>query len=88
MVVPITNQYEQLCNAEVLKTMGVPVIKKLSEKYNAIIGEWIENGNAIHVDYPDITETVVDTILNSEYATIPVRGNYQWKEPAYKISHA
>jgi hypothetical protein len=68
--------------------MGVPVIKKLSEKYNAIIGEWIESGNAIHVDYPDITETVIDTILNSNFAPRPVSVDYQWNEPAYKISPA
>jgi uncharacterized protein (TIGR00661 family) len=86
MVVPISNQYEQLCNAEVLKTIGVPVLKKLNEKYNYVLAEWIENGSAIHVDYPDITETVVDTVLNSNFAPRPVTVDYQWNEPAYKIS--
>jgi hypothetical protein len=66
--------------------MGVPVIKKLHEKYISPIAEWIESGSAIHVNYPDITETVVDTILNSHYATRPVTVDYQWNNSPYKVS--
>jgi uncharacterized protein (TIGR00661 family) len=86
MVIPITNQYEQLCNAEVLKTMGVPVIKKLHEKSISAIAEWIENGNAIHVNYPDITENVVDTILSADRAPEVIEADYRWNNAPYKVS--
>lgn len=87
MVVPIVNQYEQLCNAEVLKTIGVPIVKKLHEKYVSLIADWIEGGKAIHVNYPDITEAVVDTILNEHYANRPVTvEDYQWSNQSYEIS--
>jgi uncharacterized protein (TIGR00661 family) len=88
MVVPITNQYEQLCNAEVLKTMGVPVIKKLHEKYISPIAEWIDSEAIVHVNYPDMTETVVDTVLKSYVATETIAADYQWNNSPYKVSPA
>jgi uncharacterized protein (TIGR00661 family) len=87
MVVPITNQYEQLCNAEVLKTMGVPVLKKLHEKYISPIAEWIQSEDIVHVNYPDITEAVVDTVLKS-YVTETIKADYQWNNSPYKVSPA
>jgi uncharacterized protein (TIGR00661 family) len=92
MVVPITNQYEQLCNAEVLKTMGVPIVKKLHPRYVSTIADWIESRETIHVDYPDITEQVVNTILDSLVTFPPVTVpaatpvDYHWGNPSYGVS--
>ncbi len=84
LVIPMTNQYEQLCNAEALKKMGVPVIKKLHEKYVSHIAEWIENGKVIPVNFPDITESVVDMIVNRHSAKSPIM-DYAWEEQTYSI---
>jgi uncharacterized protein (TIGR00661 family) len=67
MVIPQKHQYEQHCNAKLLKDMGVKVIKKLSRKFIVDIEEWVQNGNAIQVDYPDQTKVIVDTIISNEY---------------------
>ena len=63
LVIPMKGQYEQQCNAAALKTMGVPVIKSLKKKYIKDITNWVENDTIVNVDYPDITEQIIDTIL-------------------------
>src|SRR5690348_15224227 len=60
MVIPMKGQYEQHCNAAALKTMGIPVIKSLKAKHADKIKNWIESGIRISVDYPDITENIID----------------------------
>lgn len=40
---PIKNQYEQLCNAEALKSFGVPIIKDIKDLSKEIIGSWYES---------------------------------------------
>lgn len=63
MVIPMKGQYEQQCNAAALKHMGVPVVKSLKKKYLKNIINWIENDNIIEVIYPDITERIIDQLL-------------------------
>ncbi|WP_100613602.1 glycosyltransferase family protein [Confluentibacter citreus] len=63
LVIPMKGQYEQQCNAAALKDMGVPVIKSFKKKYIKNIKDWIENDTIIEVDYPDITEQIIDKIL-------------------------
>jgi uncharacterized protein (TIGR00661 family) len=63
MVIPMKTQYEQHCNVAMLKSMGVPAIKKLKKKHADKFGDWLNNGKAIDVNYPDITEEIVDTII-------------------------
>ncbi len=64
MVIPMKNQYEQHCNAAVLNSMGVSVIKSLKKKRKAKIEEWIKQKNKIHVDYPDQTTLILENIIN------------------------
>lgn len=64
MVIPMKGQYEQHFNAEGLKDVGVPVIKKLSEKYLDKIEEWTASHTFIQVNYLNQTEHIIDTILS------------------------
>jgi uncharacterized protein (TIGR00661 family) len=64
MVIPMKGQYEQQCNAAALKDMGVPVIKSLKIKHINKIKNWIKYGERVKVDYPDITEEIVNKLLN------------------------
>ncbi|MCC5940184.1 MAG: hypothetical protein JJU37_01475 [Balneolaceae bacterium] len=43
MVIPIRNQYEQLCNAAALKKMGVTVVKRVNKKFVKRVNEWLES---------------------------------------------
>jgi uncharacterized protein (TIGR00661 family) len=72
MVIPMKGQYEQQCNAAALKEMGVPVLKKLKLKKVEKILDWVNNGAIISVDYPDITEQVIEEILDKYSQGLPV----------------
>lgn len=61
MVIPIHGQYEQQCNAEALKQMGVSVVEELALQS---IMEWIDFGEIIPVDYPDESEAIIRKLLN------------------------
>lgn len=66
LVIPMKKQYEQQCNAEALKQMSVHVIKSLKSKHHHIIKDWLENGQAVPVDYPDNTAAIVDQIFREQ----------------------
>jgi len=67
LVVPMKTQYEQQCNAAALKKMGIPVIKSLKKKHHWIIKDWIAYGKSVPVNYPDITEQIIDTIITNHF---------------------
>lgn len=67
MVIPMKNQYEQQCNAAVLKFLGVPVIKKLKKKYILDVEEWLKCDQKIEVNYTDQTEDIINHLI-SKYA--------------------
>jgi uncharacterized protein (TIGR00661 family) len=70
MVIPMKGQYEQQCNAAALKEMGVPVLKKLKISKAEKIIDWVTNGEIIEVDYPNITERIIDEVLKKHASTI------------------
>ncbi len=60
IVVPIKGQYEQECNAEALKKMGIPVIKKLDwESYDQIVNH-LNYGYTIKKEYNNLTEHIIE----------------------------
>ena len=64
MVVPMKGQYEQQCNAAALKQMGVPVLKSLKPALVSEIDAWLNETDIIHVDFPDITVSIIDGLLS------------------------
>jgi uncharacterized protein (TIGR00661 family) len=65
MVIPMKSQYEQHCNAAALKSMGVPVIKALKNKYQSAIQKWLASNETVDVTYQHQTPQIVDAILNN-----------------------
>lgn len=65
LVVPMKNQFEQQLNAAALKDLGVPVIKSLSGRYDMVIRTWLELEHRVEVDYPDITQDIVDLLIDA-----------------------
>ena len=63
LVIPMKTQYEQQCNAAALADMGVPVVKSFKMKHLDTIKDWVESEPKIQMYYPDITETIIDRIL-------------------------
>ena len=65
LVIPMKNQFEQWCNSEMLQSMGVSVINKLSKEHHLDLKRWLTNSQPIKVNYPDITEKIIDTIVKN-----------------------
>jgi uncharacterized protein (TIGR00661 family) len=64
LVIPMKNQYEQKCNAEALKTMGVPVLKSLKKKHVPKLMSWVESTAPDRMDYPDQITEIIETVLH------------------------
>ena len=63
MVIPMKGQYEQQCNAAALNKLGVPVLKTLKIDYLNQIKNWVDLPQHINVNYPDITEEIIDKLI-------------------------
>jgi uncharacterized protein (TIGR00661 family) len=70
MVIPMKGQYEQHCNAEGLKYLGVHVINKLGTKNIKNIQEWVNKGKIIPKNFPDLTQVIVDNLLEQYLNTM------------------
>lgn len=68
LVIPMKNQYEQHLNAAALASMGIPLMKSLKEKHHAVLINWLENGIAVDVNYPDRTNEIVEMIVKRHSA--------------------
>jgi len=64
MVIPMKTQYEQLCNAEALSRMGVPVLKSLKEKNHQMILNWLSGDKIVQTDYQDNTAKVIQELMH------------------------
>lgn len=72
-VIPMKHQYEQACNAEMLKGMGVPVLQKLSSEVIPQLQEWIASSKVIPVNYPDNVPLVVEQMMEMAQSQEMVR---------------
>lgn len=63
MAIPMKGQYEQYCNAEGLRDLGIPVAYDLDDKFIPLLQDWVSNQPAIHVDFPDNVAKVVDQLF-------------------------
>lgn len=70
LVIPIKNQYEQLCNAAALANMGVRVIDKLDGSFRQKIEDWIQHGKIVHLNEVADTERLVGELMSSELACV------------------
>ncbi|MGF1533139.1 MAG: glycosyltransferase family protein [Bernardetiaceae bacterium] len=66
-VIPMTNQYEQHCNATALARMGVPVLEALSVKALDRLRDWVMHQTATRVDYPDQTAAIVKRVIETTF---------------------
>lgn len=74
MVIPMQGQYEQQCNAAVLASMDIPVIKSLSRKYQNKINTWLMQEKGVAVHYPDNIKSVVAKVME-DYLAMQLTAN-------------
>ncbi len=65
MVIPMKRQYEQECNAEALKRLGVPVVRKIGGDFVEILSKWVESSFIYKADYGNNIDDIVEDILYS-----------------------
>lgn len=63
LVIPMKGQYEQACNAESLKQLGVQVLPSFNKKMIYLILEWIKNDSIVDIEFPDRTKFMIDEII-------------------------
>lgn len=72
MVIPMVGQFEQACNAESLRKMGVTVLPTFDLVFHRTIANWIETSNIVSVNYLDYTEDILSNlILDYTHKRIP-----------------
>ncbi len=63
LAIPMRRQYEQECNAEALKQLGVKVVYSIGPDFDKTVAEWIESSFVYHADYGDNLPELAEMIL-------------------------
>jgi uncharacterized protein (TIGR00661 family) len=72
MVIPISGQYEQLCNAAALKEMGVVCLKKIDADFSIHFTTWMNNKNVVQVSYANsIGESLFRLFAGNTSTSVP-----------------
>ena len=65
MVIPMKRQYEQECNAEALKGLGILVINEIGEDFSNILSDWVNSSYVYQANYKNNLPNIVDQIIDS-----------------------
>jgi uncharacterized protein (TIGR00661 family) len=65
IVFPMKDQYEQVCNAEAARRLGVPVIHRLDDNFIGHLKNWLNSPNTPKVDFPDETASIIDNMVKT-----------------------
>ncbi len=63
LVVPMKGQYEQQCNAEALRQMGVEVCGKITDYFSDVLENWLKHIQPLQVNYQDETAQIIKGIF-------------------------
>jgi uncharacterized protein (TIGR00661 family) len=79
LVIPIGGQYEQECNGEALKRMGVTKLKTLDENFSSDFSQWINSTHLIKYRPALDTESIIrfvmsQSIRNKQASDISIGG--------------
>ncbi|HVV55436.1 MAG TPA: glycosyltransferase family protein [Mucilaginibacter sp.] len=63
MMIPMTGQYEQRCNALAASRLGVPVLEAIDENFPDEINKWVDNDNRVSVSFPNETAQIIEDMI-------------------------
>jgi uncharacterized protein (TIGR00661 family) len=72
LMIPMTGQYEQQCNALAASKLGVPVVHAIDENFVAELTRWISDSNKVKVDFPDETAKIIDNMIKRYTKEVPI----------------
>jgi uncharacterized protein (TIGR00661 family) len=70
LMIPMSGQYEQQCNALAASKMGVPVIHTIDDNFVPELNKWIQDGKNVEVNFPDETAQIIDTMIKQYAKTV------------------
>lgn len=74
MVIPISGQYEQQCNATALEQMGINKLDKLDDDFTGHFNEWIRS-KPVQTKYDHSTEDIIANVMKLSIAHVNDRRN-------------
>jgi uncharacterized protein (TIGR00661 family) len=63
MVIPMKGQYEQYCNAEALRRLGIPVVKRIDKGFDRTLFDWVDSPYVYRAEYENNVPSIVERIL-------------------------
>ncbi|WP_299455911.1 glycosyltransferase family protein [uncultured Microscilla sp.] len=66
LVLPILGQYEQWCNAEAMRRLGIKVVRKINKDFSETLKDWLAHTPIVHKDYPNQTQQILDYIFTEK----------------------
>lgn len=72
MMIPMSNQYEQQCNALAASRLGVPVVHHIDRDFTSHLNSWIATDKKIVVDFKDETAQIVDDLVKRYAKPLPI----------------
>jgi len=55
--------YEQYCNAEALRRLGIPVVKRIDKDFDKALLDWVDSSYIYHAEYENNVPSIVERIL-------------------------
>jgi uncharacterized protein (TIGR00661 family) len=63
MAIPMNNQYEQQCNANAMKDIGITVVKEIDGSFVERLKSWVNFAFPVNIHYPDMTGKIVEELV-------------------------
>ncbi len=63
LAIPMKRQYEQECNAEALKQLGIKVVYSIGPDFEKVVAGWIDSSFIYHADYGNNLPELAEMIL-------------------------
>lgn len=65
LAIPMKGQWEQECNAEALKKLGIKILTSIEDDFELELEDWINSDFVYKADYKDNIPYIIDFILES-----------------------
>ena len=59
----MSGQWEQQCNAEAMRRMGILVVQHIGEGFEDILRNWVYHQKAFRINFPDETEHIIEQLV-------------------------
>jgi len=80
LIIPMKRQYEQECNAEALKRLGIKVVYSIGSDFDKIVTRWIDSSFVYHADYGNNLPELAEMILEHASGNAHLERSFRAKE--------